>query len=307
MHTLVVPLDGSRLAARVLPHVTALAAAFGSRLHLVSVIDVARLDLAFYYQHYALPLTEAMQLWLARALDRERRVLERGGCAVTTEVALGRPAETVLRVAHDRDAHLIALSTHGRGGLGRWALGSVAHDLVRSSTVPLLLHRPQDRVRQIAYRRLLLPLDGSSRSEAALPLAQRLAQGLGARLLLAQVVPTALNYALGPHWTVIPLQLEEQAVAAAQVYLHEVCERLAGAGVAAEAVVLRGDPARQLLDLAEQQPIDLTVMATHGHGGVRHLALGSVADRVVQASARPVVLVPPSPAATGTAEPGSRR
>ena len=144
---IVVPLDGSDLAERALPQAEALARLAGAPLHLVCVVDLTRLE---RYGPYALAVpSSAFEQVLAeddaQALEYlstiERRLTARG-LAATAEVRNGPVAPTLVSLAQPGD--LIAMATHGRGGLGRWFLGSVAEAVVRRAPVPVLLIRAQD-------------------------------------------------------------------------------------------------------------------------------------------------------------------
>lgn len=77
-------------------------------------------------------------------LQEQSELLTARGYSVTTEVRDGRVAEEILRVAGERDAHVIAMATHGRGGIGRLVFGSVAESVLSEARAPLLLMRPHD-------------------------------------------------------------------------------------------------------------------------------------------------------------------
>lgn len=299
IRTILVPLDGSRLARRVVPHAATLALATGARLHLLSVQEDSQLDLQFFYQAHALRISQEIQFRLARYLELVAGRLRQQGLEVATEVVPGRAAEEIARAARRVEAGIVAISTHGRSGLGRWAQGSVAQEVIRSVATPLLVLRPAARGGDAPrYQRLLVPLDGSPVAEAALPVAVDVARATGARLLLAQSVPTVADLSLGTSWDVLPGNVEEVAQATASAYLQETAARLESDGVPAHTKVLRGEPARQLLQTAASDDADLIVMATHGRSGLRRFLLGSVADRVVREAGRPVLLVRP-PGADG--------
>lgn len=138
------------------------------------------------------------------------------------------------------------------------------------------------------YHRILVPLDGSPLSEIALPYAEELARGLGSSLVLLLVTGSAEAH-----------DYNEQ-----QIYIEKVVEAIERRDegheerhhrkpVKVESTVLVGDPAEQIADFAEREDISLVVMATHGRSGIRRWALGSVADKVVRATTRPVMLITP--------------
>jgi nucleotide-binding universal stress UspA family protein len=158
--------------------------------------------------------------------------------------------------------------------------------------LPYTTASQQAPTRPVALRRLLVPLDGSALAEAALPLATELSAATGAQLLLLRVEPWltvgSAPYGAVPEFT----KMEDDAAAAAADYLAGVRDRLP-ASLTAETVVLRGRPATSLVDFALYEQVDLVVMTTQGHGGLRRLVLGSVADHIVRAGV-PAVLVRPS-------------
>lgn len=151
------------------------------------------------------------------------------------------------------------------------------------------------------YRRILLPLDGSTFAERAWPHALAIAKAAGSELHLLTVVPLLDN----PQMAVVDLypmyvyrsylmdQQEEMRRLQADVhaYLQGLCQRSQAAGVAAEAVVRFGQPAEEILSYAHQAGCDLIVMSTHGRSGLGRWVYGSVADKVLRGADIPVLLV----------------
>lgn len=132
---ILVPLDGSPLSAGILPHVARLANIYGSEVLLLRVEP-------YHYPPEPSPLGD--QLWEPAAveatLDEPRRTLELSGVPTTVMAAHGVIAVEILRAA--RDCDLVAMSTHGRGGASRWWFGSVAEQVTRHCTKPMLVLRP---------------------------------------------------------------------------------------------------------------------------------------------------------------------
>jgi nucleotide-binding universal stress UspA family protein len=215
------------------------------------------------------------------------------------KAAIGDPVDQILAEAEEERATLIVMATHGRSGLQRLLLGSVADKVMRMSTRPVLLIRPQEEVtapsdEPAAIRRVAVPLDGSHLAEAALPVAVDLARMLNARLSLIRVEPLAQSL-------IVPFDLsgsvpdfatlDERIAAAAEAYLGTVRSRLP-VGIKVETLVVRGSPAPTLLEVLERDRVDLVVMSTHGWGGLRRFVLGSVTERVVRAGIPTVVVRP---------------
>ena len=129
--------------------------------------------------------------------------------------------------------------------------------------------------------KILVPTDLSKNSKAALPMARQMAQEFKATVILALVtLPPVLNlgYVLGP--VAIPTgggkSLED-----AQRMLNET-QAMLGDGIAVEQKLVAGDPSEELLNLARSENVDMIIMATHGYTGIKHMLMGSVAERVVR-------------------------
>ena len=298
---ILVPLDGSALAEQALPFAEALAATSGSPLVLLYASYVPMV--------FGIDSSEAQVQELAVAEAYLRKIvprLRRRGLVVETCAPYGLAGQAIAREASTRRAWLIAMSTHGRGMLGRLLSGGVAAEVVRRATVPVLLvrawHAGDARSRLIIGKTIVVPLDGSALAETALPVAQALAASLGGPLLLVRAVPPA-DPVLTPDGMAVALFTEDRTVAEreANEYLAPLAARLADAGNAVQALVRFGKPAEVIRAVAEEHGAALTVLATHGRTGLDRLLLGSVAEAVVRHGATPVLLVPPS--ATGTALP----
>lgn len=183
------------------------------------------------------------------------------------------------------------MTTHGYGGFERFWLGSVADTLVRIAGVPLLLHRPHGgETVPFAGRTILVPLDGSPFAEQILPAASWLARALSAHVHLLRVVAPPPH----PDDTPAPDSLGDSARADAERYLRQVSLGMAEQGCHVEAHgVEQAQPARAILDFAEQHRVDLIAMTTHGRGDVQRLLLGSVSDKVLRSAAVPLLLYRP--------------
>jgi nucleotide-binding universal stress UspA family protein len=143
---IIVPLDGSPLAERALPHAERLAALVAAPIHLVRVIDATKIERRGGFSFGLEPATDEQALVTEESAalgyigSIERRLLERG-VGVTEEVRRGAVAQEICAAANPRD--LIVMASHGRGGVTRWFVGSVAEDVVRRATVPVLLVRAE--------------------------------------------------------------------------------------------------------------------------------------------------------------------
>lgn len=139
---ILVPLDGSELAECVLPHVKSVASGSDTgKVVLLRIVEPlpAGTPPAVDFEVVQKAGVEEAEKYLARIQAK----FSKEGLNVEVEVLTGRPAETITAFAQREKADLIALATHGRSGISRWVFGSVADRLVRSSSVPILLIRPE--------------------------------------------------------------------------------------------------------------------------------------------------------------------
>ncbi|MCK9520535.1 MAG: universal stress protein [Dehalococcoidia bacterium] len=285
MARILVPLDESELAEQALPWAAELARGLACDVHLVVVWT---LDERIWMRAGIDPgdsparISEALVEYLQRAAEHPSLA----GLNVTLETRMGNVAEQLAQVATEGDTRLIALTSHGEGGLKRWIQGSVADELVRSVSIPVLVVRPGEEA-SYRFRRLVVTLDGSDTSEKALPVARDIANAVGARVHLLRVVNPIAEVA----WTGIgPApdmgEITRQFSEAAQAYL----ERVANPGEKWD--VLYGRPLDAILAYARENQCDVIAMGTHGRGGITRLALGSTTDAVMRAADRPVLIVP---------------
>ena len=135
------------------------------------------------------------------------------------------------------------------------------------------------------FKRILVPLDGSSLAEAILPQVQELARTLGAELFLVRAV--AAHVFPG----VDPTEQEVDVVQKAEAYVAEVAGRLRDAGIPIHTAVRYGEAAEEILRHIKDNAVDLVAMSTHGRSGLSRLVLGSVAAQVVHRATVPVLLL----------------
>jgi nucleotide-binding universal stress UspA family protein len=305
--SILVPLDGSPLSERALPLARDLARRTGAALHLahVHIIHTAPLYTA------GLPLADTGAD--ERACESERAYLK--ALAEQLRIETDIPVETVLLdgaitdsvadliAAHAREQRidLAVMTTHGRGGLARFWLGSVADELVRRLTMPVLLLRPDDAAATANAlklpRRILVPLDGSANAEAVLPYALALGQAAQAEYTLLRVVEPVMVARPAPVAPVVREyddDLIDKLRIDAQIYLEQIAARLAAQAPAARIeVVVAPQAATAILEEAQQDRIDVIAMATHGRRGLARVLLGSVADKVLRGAMSPVMLYRP--------------
>ena len=277
---ILVPLDGSRRSERALPYAASMAKVFGSELALIHDETVGlRGDDVPASADTPGRITDLVQ------------ALQNMGLGVWKGVVRGPAAEAILGAADDAHADLIVMSTHGRSGLGRWLYGSVADEVLRHTTLPIvLISAACERHWSIEGPfRLLVPLDGSPFAEAALELAGEVADALHAELMLVRVVEPADGFAV-LDTSSLPAHSQRE-LDEAQVYLDGISTSPSMAGRTTIGHIAAGDPAAKIAAIARDEDVDLIVMATHGSGGLTRLTMGSVATSVLQRAATPLLLV----------------
>lgn len=305
-HNILVPLDGSLLAERTLPVAARIARSHNATVTLVRVV-YTQPEVSAYMIPAVIPNGELAEREEQEARDylsaiAASQVLR--GVEVKTLVGIGVPAQVILDTVKAARADGVIICSHGRTGLTRWVLGSVAQAIVRHSSAPVLLLRQQgatlsDDEAHTRPLRILIPLDGSELAEAALGPAQLLGDAIsepgGYTLHLVRVIQFPNTVGADPS--------RDKARASAQAYLSSLAERFSIAAPVITTVVLDEDPAdalarmsrpgEQVAGAPDADGYDLIAMATHGRSGLARLAIGSVTERVLTGAIAPALIVRP--------------
>lgn len=302
--TIIVPLDGSALAEHAVPYAVALHRLTGARIVLLRVLEQMH---PFYDPRrrevvWLDPERPRLDLMSEEILKPTVDRLAGQGITARPVVRLGDPRKEIVAEAAAQGQPLLVLASHGRGGLGRAWLGSVATRVVQTAPCPTLVIRPREEgaetLPEVRFSRIAVPLDGSALAEQALPVAVALARAAGAALLLVRVAetyreelpPEPERSLIGPSLAGVLRQFEAMEDEARE-YLRAVAGRLAAEPVSVEWEVRSGDPARALLAFLNETHPDLIVMTTHGRGGLARWFYGSVADRLLTSSQVPLLLI----------------
>ncbi|HLY10723.1 MAG TPA: universal stress protein [Planctomycetota bacterium] len=261
-----VALDGSTNAEKVLPYVEPLLITGKTRALLVQVLpDGENAPEA------------AAQAYLREISARLAKRKIQSDC----EIAHGDPAVAIVRGAEKIQAGLVAFTSHGKGGLSQWVFGSVAQKILRGCSRPLLVVRaletPSERVTKV-----LLPLDGSAGSESILPHATALARSYDAPVELLHVLAESgveagdskLRHWMGRERTRMNARFAEIETSAPDVRFSRLCEE--------------GDAAERIL--ARVEPGSVVAMANHGRSGLNRWIFGSVCEKILQAARCPVLI-----------------
>jgi nucleotide-binding universal stress UspA family protein len=277
--TVLVPLDGSPLSE-------------ASLYYLPALRRLGRFDVELL--HVEEPEAEAPPEapWgVAPYLDEKASALrEATGLDVRVAHPRGIPYAVILAEAERPDVAMVLTTTRGRGGLERWRVGSVADKVIRGAPCPVFVVGPSSRGAPPAFERILVPLDGSKLAEEALPAAKLMAERLGSVLRLVRAVtPRTVPDELAGSVTADVIESYELV---AEEYLQEARLELETRQPVEVRVVL-GPGAEVILAEVREAPCDLVVMTSHGRHGFVRFAMGSVTERVLAASAAPVLVLKP--------------
>lgn len=309
---ILVPLDGSPIAEQALPVAARIARTMHSTLVLLEIIN---------------PLdtmgVSMLHLQEQSILETERQYLqntalspELAGIEVKIQACIGIPAEQILLAAEKAPIDLIVMRSHGLTGLKRWAMGSVAQKISRSSPVPILILQEDEQllhqVRTPEARpvHIMVALDGSALAETALTPAAYLCDALSApargtlQLVYVMHLPSCFEY--GQEDNVFKALKKETPLA--QTYLNSVQQRLQEGKLSSLHLEITTtlthdlDIAAQLLKLAEQEKkqagnnyCQLIALTTHGRSGLQRWITGSVTERILSTACISVLVVRPAP------------
>ncbi len=287
------PTDHSACAERAFLHAAVLADWHDAKLHALHVAEANAEDGSFLgrLRFSDEEIAEELRTAWTRSEARSRKDAAAEKLRlVTKQVEAPSAPDAILRYAEDEDADLIVMGTHGRRGVRRLMLGSVAEEVVRRAACPVLTVRTGEE--DVPYRtvqRVLAPVDFSAFTPTAVAYAVELAQTYGARIDLLHVVEDATRpgaYGEGARLVVDVKAFKERA--------YDALAKLAREHIGFEDVrvaVEVGHPAGAVLRYAEAHATDLIVIPTHGRSGIQRMLLGSVAEKVVRQAPCPVFTV----------------
>ncbi|KAF0246761.1 MAG: UspA domain-containing [Planctomycetota bacterium] len=276
---ILVPLDGSEVSEAILGQVCRILRLKDSTVTLVEAVPVPVQPGVEYA-----PLVADLKSEAEKYIAALKKQLEREGVKAHGLVKVGGEATTILEAAKDQKATLIAMATHGRTGLSRFVLGSVAEKVTRASETPVLLVRSfkdaevgADRspVQEIPFRKILVPVDGSEKSLAVIPHVRELARAMKASVIVLGVVEPTFEGRAGEGDPLVRIAVKD----------------LAAADIPVDPIVRLGDPASEILDATKRHGVDLLAMSTHGRSGPSRWVMGSVTEKVLRAATVPMLVV----------------
>jgi nucleotide-binding universal stress UspA family protein len=277
--------DFSKPARRAYVYALQLAARLERRLVLLHVVK-------------APPGVEAWSLGARRSIGsmKTKALLELGRMVrlgkdqdVSTDhrLVVGIPQDAIVKVAGEARADFIVMGTHGRTGWNRLRLGSIAQEVLRKASCPVLTVREaldaHVNRRRPTWNRFLVAVDFSPSSKAAVRVGVMLATQLDANIRLMHAIQESGDSGL--------MQADDRACHEADRRLRSLAAAVQSNRVVSESLVAQGSPAEVILDQAKRMKADLIVVGTNGRRGVKRLVLGSVAESVVRSAGCPVLVV----------------
>lgn len=292
---MLIPLDGSKTAEQVLPYARLFTGTLQNSIEFITAIDSVGLaaDLTASERE-----RDDFSALVAEVMRKSHQYLAGvsntfEGIAIECVVQNGAPADVILQRGERKPGMVIAMTTHGRSGVHRWLLGSVAEKVLRAAANPMLLIRADEQSRsesEASLKSIVVPLDGSELAESVLLPVVELAKKihLAVILLRAYNIP-APAFMYGHGYYAFDLQ---RVKTTAQEYLEKKAVELRGAGVETVSCVTReGLSADAVIKVASETAQPLIVLCSHGRSGVKRWALGSVTETVVRHASQPVLVL----------------
>ncbi len=285
------PTDFSRCAKQALGHAVHFARLYDAELQVLHAMVLMQDD-PFYLPNNEEIYQQLKDLANSR-LSTTIKALQADDLKIKQAQVRGiSTAPAILGYAKENDIDLIVMGTHGRRGLGHLLLGSVAEEVVRLASCPVLTIREREAPMPVEMmQRILVPVDFSEHSKQALIYAKEIAAFYKARLQLLHIieefVPPTFYMAAGVSVMTFAPDLNAKARQAMAALLQETN----GPKVEADLHVVEGYAAHDIVDFAKEHGSDLIVIATHGRTGLKHTLMGSVTEKVVRRASCPVFTV----------------
>jgi len=292
---ILIPLDGSTTAEQVIPYARTFARALKLPIELLAVVDIRSLLTSVEKARFFDKLAEQES---RKSKEYVERISERFvGSRVKRSVEQGSAPEVIIGKAAADKSTLIAMTTHGRSGLDRWLLGSVAEKVLRATTNPLLLVKAVHEGKaegEATLKSIVVPLDGSELAERVLPDVTYIAKKLRLEVFLFRAYSNpygSFTGGAGPY----AVDLDELMASVrdeARKYLEEKMAALGKQGVDELSYLLQeGVAADAIVSVGSHTAESLIVMCSHGRSGLERWVLGSVTETVVRHSHSPVLVL----------------
>ena len=279
--TILVAVDFSESSNFAFKAAVALAKLFSAELHVVHAFE-APLPLFSSYGLLVPPafIDEARDV-VARKLEKSRRRASAEGVRAKSHLVTAPAGDAIVGLASELGADLIVMGTRGHTGLKHVLLGSVAERTVRDGPCAVLTLKGGDTATMETIERIIVAVDFSKHADQALEVAVEFAKQFGAELHLVHALDVRIPV-VTPYEVVIPTAFIEQARGAVASKLDVLVQKVATEGLTATPHLSEAPAASAIVELAEKLGADLIVMGTRGHTGLKHVLLGSVAERTLR-------------------------
>lgn len=277
---ILLPLDGSQLAECVIPHAIAIAKMFSSRITLIQVLEVdpsRRRTRSLDLLDWQVRKNEAQNY-----LDDQIERFEQAEIAVETQILEGQAADEIIHYTQEHEIDLLVLSSHGKSGLSAWNISSVVQKIMLGAFTPIMIIRAYQaeplKQKEVLYRKVFIPLDGSQRAECVLPMASAFIQRQSCQLVLAHVIrePEIPRR--------VPLTAEEQELTRKLTEYNRLnaIKYMARLQMMSSTQVKTRLESTQDIDaalhrIAEEEESDLVLLSAHGYSGSKRWPYGSTA------------------------------
>ena len=295
---MLVPLDGSKTAEKVLPYARYLVGKFKIPVRLLAVIDIA--EMATHISADKARFLDTMIEDGVRSSENYLREVAKTfpGAEVKCTVEKGRAKEVIIEKGQADTGMLITMATHGRSGLNRFLLGSIAEKVLRGTANPLLLVRATQDVKsegEANLKSIIVPLDGSELAESVIPMVVGVAKKLDLEVVLFRAyhvpyTPYAGNegYYAGINYNELIASVRDEA----NEYLEKKTAEVKKLGVnEVKYASKEGIASDEIIALGRETPDNLIAMCSHGRTGMERWVVGSVTETVVRHSDEPVLVV----------------
>jgi len=292
---ILLPLDGSALAERVLPHAVSLTEAFGSKLTLLRVVfqdkDVNALGIV-NPMDWQMRKTEA-ESYLKSVQQRLQDV----GMDCESQVIEGQPAHQIVEYAKQNDVHLIVMSSHGSSGVSEWNINSTVQKVLFRALIPVMIIRayqePFEDLKGLTYKNMMVPLDGSKRAECILPLAESICEAQKSKIFLTHIVEEPnlpCQTPLNEDEKALIERLNEINYRESQNYVQQMKDQLNQENV--EIIIERSKkPTATLHTIIERENIDLVLLSAHGFSGDNRWPYGKITLNFIAFGTTPLIIL----------------
>jgi len=292
---ILLPLDGSALAERVLPHAVALTKAFGSELTLLRVVyneDDGNSQGFINPMEWQMRKTEA-ESYIKSVQERLEEV-EIGSEVVIIE---GNPAHQIVEYTKQNDVNLVIMSSHGSSGVSEWNINSTVQKVLLRALVPVMIIRayqdPHEGLTGLTYNRLLVPLDGSKRAESILPFAESISAVQKSKIFLTHIVEEPClpcHTPLSDDEKSVIERLNEINLNESKKYLDQIKDQLNIEDI--ETIINSSQKTTLALhEIIDREQIDLVLLCAHGYSGDNRWPYGKVALNFIAFGTTPLIIL----------------